>query len=87
MGGQDRIRAVVVDTVCVMGVAINPPPPPPPPCLRLPDFWTLESWFPRLRGHQEGPIVVSQIRDGRGADHCRSSLWYFYNTDSVGLVG
>jgi hypothetical protein len=23
MGGQDRIRAVVVDTVCVMGVAIN----------------------------------------------------------------
>jgi hypothetical protein len=32
-----------------------------------PLFWTLESWFSRLRGHPEGPIAVSRMRDGRDA--------------------
>jgi hypothetical protein len=37
-------------------------------------LWTSESWFSRLRGHPEGPIAVSQMHDGQGEDHRRSSL-------------
>jgi hypothetical protein len=39
-----------------------------------------------LRGHPEGPIAVSQMLDGRGEEHRRSSLRYCYNAGSVGLV-
>jgi hypothetical protein len=58
--------------------------------------WTLESGpnISRLRGHPEGPEMLSlgatgsQVRDGRGGGHRRSfpSLLRAYNAGSAGLV-